>query len=197
MKHIKLFENFKQMKSELSDLQKQRPYSGYDYKDFDDNPLPYDADSRRSRDKNKADIEKRKMDLIGGLKSELQRLVDNTSELESELKEGSLEDREIARAISLSIQSLNFESFELLLDYCDFEPKFMDTVVDNYILSRIVKSLDNTDYSELVKFIELVGEKGLISELSDDKYNSFVNYASRPSVKELTEDLLELVDSYR
>ncbi len=197
MKHIKLFENFKQMKSELSDLQKQRPYSGYDYKDFDDNPLPYDADSRRSRDKNKADIEKRKMDLIGGLKSELQRLVDNTSELESELKEGSLEDREIARAISLSIQSLNFESFELLLDYCDFEPKFMDTVVDNYILSRIVKSLDNTDYSELVKFIELVGEKGLISELSDDKYNSFVYYASRPSVKELTEDLLELVDSYR
>ena len=197
MKHIKLFENFKQMKSELSDLQKQRPYSGYDYKDFDDNPLPYDADSRRSRDKNKADIEKRKMDLIGGLKSELQRLVDNTSELESELKEGSLEDRDIARAISLSIQSLNFESFELLLDYCDFEPKFMDTVVDNYILSRIVKSLDNTDYSELVKFIELVGEKGLISELSDNKYNSFVNYASRPSVKELTEDLLELVDSYR
>jgi hypothetical protein len=73
----------------------------------------------------------------------------------------------------------------------------MDTVVDNYILSRIVKSLDNTDYPELVKFIELVGEKGLISELSDNKYNSFVNYASRPSVKELTEDLLELVDSYR
>jgi len=197
MKHIKLFENFKQMKSELSDLQKQRPYSGYDYKDFDGNPLPYDADSRRSRDKNKADIEKRRMDLIGGLKSELERLVDNTSELESELKEGSLEDRDMARAISLSIQSLNFESFELLLDYCDFEPKFMDTVVDNYILSRIVKSLDNTDYPELVKFIELVGEKGLISELSDDKYNSFVYYASRPSVKELTEDLLELVDSYR
>jgi hypothetical protein len=73
----------------------------------------------------------------------------------------------------------------------------MDTVVDNYILSRIVKSLDNTDFSELVKFIELVGEKGLISELSDNKYNSFVNYASRPAAKELTEDLLELVDSYR
>jgi hypothetical protein len=197
MKHIKLFENFKQMKSELSDLQKQRPYSGYDYKDFDGNPLPYDADSIRSRNKNKADIEKRKMDLIGGVKSELERLVGNTSELESELKDGSLEDRDIARAISFSIQTLNFKSFELLLDYCDFEPKFMDTVVDNYILSRIVKSLDNTDYSELVKFIELVGEKGLISELSDNKYNSFVYYASRPSVKELTEDLLELVDSYR
>jgi len=197
MKHIKLFENFKQMKSELSDLQKQRPYSGYDYKDFDGNPLPYDVDSIRSRNKNKADIEKRKMDLIGGVKSELERLVGNTSELESELKDGSLEDRDIARAISFSIQTLNFKSFELLLDYCDFEPKFMDTVVDKYILSGIVKSLDNTDYSELVKFIELVGEKGLISELSDNKYNSFVYYASRPSVKELTEDLLELVDSYR
>jgi hypothetical protein len=199
MKHIKLFENFKQMKSELSDLQKQRPYSGYDYKDFDGNPLPYDADSRRSRDKNKADIEKRRMDLIGGLKSELQRLVDNTSELESELKEGSLEDRDIARAISLSIQSLNFESFELLLDYCDFEPEFMDRVVSTYILDRIARSLifDNTDYSELVKFIELVGEKGLISELSDNKYNSFVNFATHGTSKELTEDLLELVDSYR
>jgi hypothetical protein len=197
MKHIKLFENFKQMKSELSDLQKQRPYSGYDYKDFDGNPLPYDVDSIRSRNKNKADIEKRKMDLIGGVKSELERLVANTSELESELKDGSLEDREIARAISFSIRSLNFESFELLLDYCDFEPKFMDSVTSAYILGRIVISLHDTDYSELVKFVELVGEKGLISELSDNKYNSFVYYASRPSVKELTEDLLELVDSYR
>lgn len=118
--------------------------------------------------------------------------------MESELKDGSLEDREIARAISFSIQSLNFESFELLLDYCDFDPKFMDTVVNSYILVRIVKSLeDNIDYSELVKFVELVGEKGFISELSDDKYNSFVNYTSRSAAKELTEDLLELVDSYR
>jgi hypothetical protein len=198
MRHIKLFENFKQMKSELSDLQKQRPYSGYDYEDFDGNPLPYDADSRRSRDKNKMDSEKRGMELIDGLKSELKRLVANTSELESELKDGSLEDIDIARAISLSIQSLNFESFEILLDYCDFEPKLMDTVVNSFILIRIVKSLkDNVDYSELVKFIELAGEKGLISELSDAEYNVFVYHASRASVKELTEDLLELVDSYR
>jgi hypothetical protein len=197
MKHIKLFENFKQMKSELSDLQKQRPYSGYDYKDFDGNPLPYDADSRRSRDKNKADIEKRRMDLIGGLNSELERLVDNTTELESELKAGSLDERDIARAISLSIRTLNFDSFELLLDYCDFEPKFMDTVISTYILDRIVLSLRNTDYSKLVKFVELVGEKGFISELSDQKYDSFVNHASHGSNKGRTEDLLELIDSYR
>jgi hypothetical protein len=197
MKHIKLFENFKQMKSELSDIHNTRTYGGFDFEDIDGNPLPDDVESRMKRDQEHMGNRKRSMELAGGIKSELERLVANTSELESELKDGSLEDREIARAISFSIQSLNFESFELLLDYCDFEPKFMDTVVDNYILSRIVKSLDNTDYSELVKFIELVGEKGLISELSDNKYNSFVNYASRPSVKELTEDLLELVDSYR
>lgn len=197
MRHIKLFENFKQMKSGLSDIHKTRTYGGYDFEDIDGNPLPDDVESRRDRSKNKMDSEKRKMDLTAGLKSEIERLVGNTSELESELKDGSLEDRDIARAISFSIQSLNFESFELLLDYCDFEPKFMDAVVANYILDRIVKTLRNTDYSELVKFVELVGEKGLISKLSDNKYNSFVNYASYGSNKERTEDLLELIDSYR
>jgi hypothetical protein len=197
MKHIKLFENFKQMKSELSDIRGKRTYGAFDFEDIDGNPLPDDFESRKKRGQEHMDNSKRSMELAGGIKSELERLVANTSELESELKDGSLEDREIARAISFSIRSLNFESFELLLDYCDFEPKFMDSVTSAYILGRIVISLRDTDYSELVKFVELVGEKGFISELSDDKYNSFVNNASHGSNKERTEDLLELVDSYR
>lgn len=196
MKHIKLFENFKQIKSDYRNV-------------WGDNPKQYlDEDEDDNKTKNRKanqrfELEKKSMDLLQKLSVGLKQLVDNTSELKVELEDGSLDKSEMAKSIGYSIRTLNFESFKLLLDYFDFEPDGLYSVsriVDAYILGASITTVKSSSFdvneSDLEKFIDYVGKKGYISEVSDEKYDRFLGYATH-SGGEKVKNLIDLIESYR
>lgn len=198
MKYIKLFENFKQLKS--------------DYKNVwgDDDPKQYidleddDFETKRRKSSKRFELEKKSMDLLQKLSVGLKQLVDNTSELKVELEDGSLDKNEMAKSIGYSIRTLNFESFKLLLDYFDFEADgrySLSRIVDVYILGASITTVKSSSFdaneSDLEKFIDYVGKKGYISEVSDEKYDRFLDYARHGSRAEKVKNLIDLIDSYR
>lgn len=196
MKHIKLFENFKQIKSDYRNV-------------WGDNPKQYlDEDEDDNKTKNRKanqrfELEKKSMDLLQKLSVGLKQLVDNTSELKVELEDGSLDKSEMAKSIGYSIRTLNFESFKLLLDYFDFEPDGLYSVsriVDAYILGASITTVKSSSFdvneSDLEKFIDYVGKKGYISEVSDEKYDGFLDYATHAG-REKVKNLIDLIESYR
>lgn len=196
MKHIKLFENFKQIKSDYRNVWGDNPEQYLD-QDEDDNK------TKNRKANQRFELEKKSMDLLQKLSVGLKQLVDNTSELKVELEDGSLDKSEMAKSIGYSIRTLNFESFKLLLDYFDFEPDGLYSVsriVDAYILGASITSVKSSSFDvnelDLEKFIDYVGEKGYISEVSDEKYDIFLGYATH-SGGEKVKNLIDLIESYR
>jgi hypothetical protein len=198
MKHIKLFENFKQIKS--------------DYKNVwgDDDPKQYidleddDFETKRRKSSKRYEIDKKQREIWDKLSAERKILVDNTSELKAELEDGSFDKDEMLISIGYSIRTLNFESFKLLLDYFDFEPDGLYSVsriVDVYILGASITTVKSSSFdvneSDLEKFIDYVGKKGYISEVSDEKYDRFLDYARHGSRAEKVKNLIDLIESYR
>lgn len=196
MKHIKLFENFKQIKSDYRNVWGDNPEQYLD-QDEDDNK------TKNRKANQRFELEKKSMDLLQKLSVGLKQLVDNTSELKVELEDGSLDKSEMAKSIGYSIRTLNFESFKLLLDYFDFEPDGLYSVsriVDAYILGASITSVKSSSFDvnelDLEKFIDYVGEKGYISEVSDEKYDGFLDYATHAG-REKVKNLIDLIESYR
>lgn len=107
-------------------------------------------------------------------------------------------------SISYSIRTLNFESFKLLLDHFDFEPDgsySISRVITHYVLDASIKTVKSAEFnaneSDLEKFIDYVGEKGYISEISDEKYDRFLDYATHGSRVEKVRNIIDLIESYR
>ena len=194
MRHLKTFENFdERFKKEFG----ERPYSGMDLIDNDGNPLPDDAKNRTDRSHKSMEWEEDRRSYYSSIKDNMEEASNDPDVLLDLLeKEGQyIINYRRGMLIRLIASNGNLETLKTLLDYCednsmDLNISYISSVIDYIITRSKISKSDKTD------FIEELGERGLISDIPEERINSMIKYNDYIKDPEF-EYYIELLNDYR
>lgn len=191
MKHLKKFENFdERFKKEFG----EKPYSGMDLIDNEGNYLPDDPKSRIDRSHKSMKWEEDRRSYYSSIKDNMEEASNNPDVLLDLLeKEGQyIIDYGRGMLITMIASSGNLETLKILLDYCEDNSIDLNisSVIDYLITRSKISKSDKTD------FIEELGERGLISDIPEERINSMIKYNDYIKDPEF-EYYIELLNDYR